>query len=163
MILGNDQTCEVKGIGNIKLKVTNGNIKILTKVRYIPKIRRNLISLGLLESKGYKFSSKSGVLKVTKGSRTIMEAKRRNSLYYLMAETVTGSVNITQSESMSSWHCRLGHVGEKGIKELGKQGAIKLSVSEGLGRCEPCILGKAKKLPFATGKHSSTAPFKWSL
>ena len=99
---------------------------------------------------------------MTKDSRIIMEAKRRNSLYYLMAETITKSLYVTQLESLDSWHSRLRHVGEKGIRELVKQGVIKLSISEGLGRCEPCILGKAKKLPFATGKHNSTAPFMYT-
>lgn len=96
---------------------------------------------------------------MTKDSRVIMEAKRRNSLYYLMAETVTGSLNVTQQDSLDSWHSRSGHVGERGIRELVRQGAIKLNGSEGLRRCEPCILGKAKKLPFASGKHISTTPF----
>ena len=151
VILGNDQTCEVKGVGSIKLKVMDGSIKVLTEVRYIPQIKRNLISLGLLESKGYNFSSESGILKVTKDSRVIMEAKRRNSLYYLQAETVVGSAHITYSQSMGCWHTRLGHVGEKGIRLLAKQGAIKINGSEGLKKCEPCILGKARKLSFSSG------------
>lgn len=115
-------------------------------------IKRNLISLGMLESKGYKFDSGDGVLRVTKGSRVIMEAKRKNSLYYLMAETLTDAVNVTQSQSMDLWHTRQGHVGEKGIRELAKQGVLKLGALESLKKCEPCILGKAKKLPFASGK-----------
>lgn len=34
IMLGNDWTCEVKGIGEIKLKMTNGGIKTLTEVRF---------------------------------------------------------------------------------------------------------------------------------
>ena len=35
VMLENDQTCEVKGIGEIRLKMINGSIKILTEVRFI--------------------------------------------------------------------------------------------------------------------------------
>ena len=162
-MLGNDQVCEVKGIGEIKLKMSNGSIKIQTEVRFIPKIRRNLISIGVLESKGYKFESADGILRVTKNSRIIMEAKRRNTLYYLLAETMigAGAVLFSQIVNMDSWHARLGHVGEKGIGALARQGAIKVGASDSIGRCESCILGKAKKLPYATGRHSSTAPFMY--
>ncbi|KAL1535775.1 Retrovirus-related Pol polyprotein from transposon TNT 1-94 [Salvia divinorum] len=162
VILGNDQTCEVKGIGDINLKVLDVSIKILMGVRYIPKIKRNLISLGLLESKGCSFNSESGVLKVMKNSRVILEARRKNSLYYLMAETLTGSVNSAQSSSLDFWHARLGHVGEKGIRQLEKQGAIEVRDSEGLKKCESCILGKAKKLSFPSGRHTSTGPFMYA-
>ncbi|XP_042064265.1 uncharacterized mitochondrial protein AtMg00300-like [Salvia splendens] len=91
-----------------------------------------------------------------------MEAKRKHSLYYLMAETVIGSANVAQHESLSSWHSRLDNVGEKGINELAKQGVIKIDAYDGLKKCEPCILGKAKKLPFTSGKHTSTTPFAYA-
>lgn len=42
----------VKGKGTIKLKLHDDYAKLLTNVRYIPELKRNLISLGTLEGKG---------------------------------------------------------------------------------------------------------------
>ena len=44
--LGNNKVCDVKGIGSIRLKMQDQSIKLLTDVRYIPEVKRNLISLG---------------------------------------------------------------------------------------------------------------------
>lgn len=93
-MLGNDQLCKVHGIGSIKLRMFDGTCKILTDVRFFPKLKRNLISLGALEAKGYEFKSQGGVLLVLKGSRVIMKGKRNNSLYYLEAKTVIGEVTV---------------------------------------------------------------------
>ncbi|KAL1540303.1 hypothetical protein AAHA92_24674 [Salvia divinorum] len=73
VLLGNDQVCSVRGIGSIRLKLHDHAVKLLTDVRFIPNIKRNLISLGALESKGYEFCSKNGCLEVSKSSRIVMK------------------------------------------------------------------------------------------
>lgn len=40
VLLGNDQVCSVQGLGSIKLKLHDHSVKMLTDVRFIPKIRR---------------------------------------------------------------------------------------------------------------------------
>lgn len=57
VILGNNQVCYIKGVGTMKLKGDDGIVVALTGVRYIPDVKRNLISLGFLERKGCSFSS----------------------------------------------------------------------------------------------------------
>ena len=52
VIMDNDQTCEILGKGKIKLKLHDGTIHFLNEVRFVPKLKRNLISVGLLESNG---------------------------------------------------------------------------------------------------------------
>lgn len=44
----------------------DGIVIMLTNVRYVPGLKRNPISLGLLDSMGYGYSSKNGVLHITK-------------------------------------------------------------------------------------------------
>jgi hypothetical protein len=41
--MGNDISCKVVGIGSIRIKMFDGTIKILTDVRHVPDIRKNLI------------------------------------------------------------------------------------------------------------------------
>lgn len=42
-------SCRVVGIGRMALRYFDGDVKILNNVRHIPDLRRNLISLGVLE------------------------------------------------------------------------------------------------------------------
>ena len=50
--MGNDTYSLVKGIGSIKIINNDGTQVVLTDVRYMPNMTRNLISLGTLEDKG---------------------------------------------------------------------------------------------------------------
>lgn len=67
VILGNDKACKVKSIGSVKLRMHDGSYKILQQVRYVPDLKRNLISLGTLESNGHSFKSENGIMRVLKG------------------------------------------------------------------------------------------------
>ena len=43
---------KVMGIGTVKVKMYDGAVRILTNVRHVPKLRRGLISLGMLDTLG---------------------------------------------------------------------------------------------------------------
>ena len=45
------------------------------------------------------------------------------------------------------WHCRLGHIGVKRMKNLHADGFSKLLDFESLDTCEPCLVGKMTKTP----------------
>ena len=47
------------------------------------------------------------------------------------------------------WHCRLGHIGVKRMKKLHVDGLLESLDYESLGACEPCLMGKMTKTPFA--------------
>lgn len=152
----------VKGVGDIKLKLHDGSVKILPEVRYIPSLKRNLISLGMLEARGYGFKSENGELSVTKGENVILKGFRNHSLYYLDVKPVIGTSNITTMGDMDLWHMRLCHIGQTGLNQLIKHGAIpKLKNSE-MKMCEHCILGKSKKAPYQKGIHTSRKPLDYA-
>ena len=85
VLMGDNSPCQIEGKGSIRIKMFDGTIRTLTDVRYIPKMKRNLISLSALDDQGYKYSGGGGVLKVTKGSLVVMKGdiKKANGLYYL--------------------------------------------------------------------------------
>lgn len=83
VLLGNDHSCRVKGLGSVKLRMHDGVNIIVTNVIYIPELRRNLISMGMLDSMGYKFQSEGGNMIVSRNDTTVMKGIRRNDLYYL--------------------------------------------------------------------------------
>ncbi|GJU34519.1 retrovirus-related pol polyprotein from transposon TNT 1-94 [Tanacetum coccineum] len=51
--LGDNRTCTIKGTWNVKIRLHDGSSFILEDVRYVPGLRRSLISLGTLEKEGY--------------------------------------------------------------------------------------------------------------
>ena len=61
-------------------------------------LKKNLISLGTLDSNGYKLSAEGGVLRVNKGSLVVMKGKKVNTLYILQGSTVTGDAAVSMSE-----------------------------------------------------------------
>ena len=62
--MGNKTLSKVKGIGSIRIKNENDMDFVLTDVRYIPEMDRNLLSLGTFEKAGYSFESKDGILSI---------------------------------------------------------------------------------------------------
>ena len=52
-------------------------VRELKKVRYAPQVKKNLISVGTLESLSHAVSVRDGVLKITRGSMVVMKGVRR--------------------------------------------------------------------------------------
>ena len=92
----------------------------MTEVRYVPSLKKNLISLGALESKGLIVTLKYGGLKIMSGSLVVMKNIRRNNLYYYQDSIIIGTTTIAStedkvSEATKMWYMRLGHIGEKSL------------------------------------------------
>ena len=51
------------------MKMFDGHMRTLKDVRRVPDLRKNLLSLGVLEAHEYKFIGTDGALKITKNSR----------------------------------------------------------------------------------------------
>ncbi|KAL4271878.1 hypothetical protein GQ457_13G029750 [Hibiscus cannabinus] len=157
--MGNDNACKTVGIGSIRLKNQDGSTRVLTNVRYVPSLKKNLISLGALESKGSVVTLRDGVLKVTSGALVLMKGIRKNNLYYYQGSTVIGAVAAaSEGDNLDStllWHMRLGHAGEKSLQILAKQGLLKGAKACKLQFCEHCVLGKQKRVKFGTAIHDT--------
>ncbi|CAN1141484.1 Retrovirus-related Pol polyprotein from transposon TNT 1-94 [Linum perenne] len=54
VLMGDNSSCKVAGIRSVQIKMFDGAVRTLTDVRHIPDLKRNLISLSTLDSKGYK-------------------------------------------------------------------------------------------------------------
>jgi len=65
-------------------------------VRYVPKIKTNLISVGVLEIQGLEFTGRDGVFKLFKGFMVVLKGVRCNNLYYLKGNTVTRQLQLIQ-------------------------------------------------------------------
>ena len=62
----------------------------MKEVRYVPQLKRNLISVGDLEALGLDVSIRESVLKMTRHSMVVLKVVRLKNFYYLKGNTVTG-------------------------------------------------------------------------
>ena len=51
----NNMPCKIIGSGSIKIRMHDDIIRTLSNIRHVPDLKKNLISLGTLDSYGYKF------------------------------------------------------------------------------------------------------------
>ena len=56
--MGNNEACNIVGIRSVTMKLKDGTLKLLTNVRHVPRLKRNLISLGMLNSLGCEYQRK---------------------------------------------------------------------------------------------------------
>lgn len=164
VVLGNNKACQVRGIGSIRFKMHDGTEKLINNIRYVPELKRNLISLGVLDQLGYTFKANNGNLTVSKGALILMRGVRSNGLYVLSAKTIVGSLDISEAQNLSQpniWHLRLAHISEKGLYELNKQGLLKSLQHTSVGLCEDCLRGKATRVRFQKGLHVSKEPLDY--
>ncbi|KAH1073512.1 hypothetical protein J1N35_025840 [Gossypium stocksii] len=76
-LMGNNASCKITSVGTIKVKMFDGVVRILNDIRHVPELKRNLISLSTLDSKGYKYIVESGVLNISNGSLVVMKGQRK--------------------------------------------------------------------------------------
>ena len=90
--MGDDRPCRMEGICTILVKMFYEMVWELKDVRYVPQLKRNLISIGALKALGLEVSIRDEVLKMVKGSMVVLKNIRCNNLYYLKGSMVTGQV-----------------------------------------------------------------------
>ena len=87
-------------------------------------LKKNLLSLGQLDSDGCKIQVHDGVMKIVNGALVVMKAEKiAANMYMLKGETQQeGEVSIASAssaeESTIMWHLKLGHMSEQGLKIL---------------------------------------------
>nr|KYP45633.1 Retrovirus-related Pol polyprotein from transposon TNT 1-94 [Cajanus cajan] len=140
--LADDEALDIAGMGDINLRTFAGIIWTLKDVRYIPRLKRMLISMGMLDVQGYRVT-RDGQWKVVKGNLVVARDWKKGTLY--MVELPAEEVNSFSDDvghSSTLWHQRLGHMSEKGMKILVSKGKIPKLKEVEVGFCEPCVFGK---------------------
>lgn len=153
--MANHTHSEIKGIGSIRIQNDDQSTVLISNVRYVPSMTRNLISMGTLEDQGCWFQSRNGSLKVTKGCLTLLKGEKVGTLYILQGKVVAGSANAVVSSKNESklWHSRLCHMSKKNTDLLIKKGCLEADKMKGFEFCEDCVYGKSHKVSFGQGKH----------
>ncbi|GJT62118.1 retrovirus-related pol polyprotein from transposon TNT 1-94 [Tanacetum coccineum] len=140
---------------------TSWKIVTLKGVRYSPKLKKDLISVGTLEYKGFEVREKDGVMKIISGVLIVMKGIQKiNNMYHYKGRTVVGNVAAIidgdrNSEAVKLWHMRLRHAKEKSLNLLIKQGLLKGLSSYKLDLYEHCINEKTTRVKFGITIHKT--------
>ncbi|KAG8472722.1 hypothetical protein CXB51_034750 [Gossypium anomalum] len=140
VLMGNNVSCKITGVGTIKVKMFDGVIRTLSDVRHVPELKRNLISLSTLASKGYRYTAESRVLKISKA---------------------VASSSLSNDDITKLWHMRLGHMSENDMVELSKRGLLDGQGICKLNFCEHCVFGKQKRVRFTRGIHNTKGTLEY--
>ena len=116
---------------------------------------RNIISVSCLDMDGFSFIIKNNAITIHREDIFYGNALLNNGLYVLNLETNKSidniykkRVKINELNPTYFWHCRLGHVNEKRISRLHKDGILGSFDFESYETCESCLRGKMTKSPF---------------
>ncbi|PHU15676.1 hypothetical protein BC332_16881 [Capsicum chinense] len=133
--------------GDVCIKTPAGNQWTLEDVRYIPGFKKNLISVGQLDSTGYATEFGKGSWKIVKGDMVVARGTKFGTLY-----TTAGCINmdvVAEGASGSClWHNRLGHMSAKRMKMLVAKRALEGMKFVDMGLCESYVMGKQKRVSF---------------
>lgn len=114
--------------------------------------------MGILDENGFNIKVEACTMKVVKGSMVLMKGLRKNGLYILQAKTVIGQDSSVQDKATARtwlWHRRLGHISDRGLQELEKQGLLGSEKLTKLGFCEDCVMGKSHRVRFGQDIHKT--------
>lgn len=150
---GDGSRVGICGIGSIVMEGRDRQHKVLTNVYYIPRLKSNIISLGLLEEAGCDVRLWNGRLTVVdpEGTLVMSSPRSKNRLYMLKLSVVSPiCLHMNMDDESWMWHSRFGHLNFRALRELGrKQMVAGMPLVDSVEQvCDGCTLGKQHCKPF---------------
>ena len=100
----------------------DGTVRTIEKVRHVNILKKNILSLGQIDSLGCKTHVENGIMKIAKGTLVLIEAEKTNANMFILKEEILQKVDAcvvsNREESTMMWHLKLGHMSEQGLKIL---------------------------------------------
>ncbi|GFY86964.1 hypothetical protein Acr_05g0006030 [Actinidia rufa] len=98
--MANNTASRVVGRGSVRFRMADGrSVVTLTEVRHVPNLRKNLISIGMLDAKGCSFEASGGILRVSKENKEMLWERRLEGLYRLEGNVQTGGATVRHGSS----------------------------------------------------------------
>lgn len=151
---GDDSKVEVKGRGNILIRLKDGRQQFISNVYYMPNMRSNILSLGQLLEKGYDIHMKDHNLSI-KNDKNNLIAKvpmTKNRMFMINIQNdVAKCLKACYKDASWLWHLRFGHLNFGGLELLSKKKMVRglPSINHPDQLCEGCLLGKQFRKPFS--------------
>ncbi|GJR08587.1 retrovirus-related pol polyprotein from transposon TNT 1-94 [Tanacetum coccineum] len=159
----NDHELKIIGIGSVMVKMHDGTVRTIRDVRHVEGLKKNLLSLGQLDDLGCKVEIQNKIMKVIKGALVLMKGEKvAANLYQLKGEIMKEAEASVASHSPShrvavSWHQKLGHMSEQGMKILVERKLIPGLTKVSLPFCEYCVISKQHRLKFKASNSRSVS------
>ncbi|GJT41749.1 retrovirus-related pol polyprotein from transposon TNT 1-94 [Tanacetum coccineum] len=160
LYMGNSATADIKGEGDVILKMTSEKELKLTNVLYVPEIRKNLVSGWLLNKFGFRLVFESDKFVLSKNQMYVGRGYAMNGMFKLNVMVVKNEINKMNSsayliESSNVWHGRLGHVNFNSMRRLIKFNSIPNFHIDSKYKCETCVEAKLTRTPFKSVKRTT--------
>lgn len=150
IIIGDNATYLVKGIWIGTLHLNQGQTHHLQEVLYVPDWKKNLVSIFVMEDKGFKVTFIDGKVHVWKRNpRDAFTLGFKVEGLYQVGESSLGAMTCDTSLQSELWHQRFAHLHFKALPDVRKMVTSMLefnlnheSVYQG------CEAGKHRRGPF---------------
>jgi transposase InsO family protein len=159
IFVGDGNKVEVEAIGNFRLLLKTGFYLNLYETFVVPSFRRNLVSISALDKYGFTCTFGDGKFGLSLNSKQVgsgflsvydnLYSLDVNSSYLEALHTDTRSLKrkLTNHNSASLWHKRLGHISKRRIERLVSNEILEpLHDFSDLNNCVNCIKGKQTNL-----------------
>jgi hypothetical protein len=153
--VGNGAKVATIAVGTFHLPLPSGLVLELNNYYCISALCKNIISSSCLEEvDGYEIIIKNKHCSIYYNGIFYAHCPLVNGLYVLVLEDKSvyyinaKRVRLNYLNPTFIWHCRLGHINEKHIERLHKDGLLSSVDFESFDTCESCLLWKMTKAPF---------------
>ena len=159
--VGNGARVVALAIGIYTLSLPSGLILDLKDCYFVPALTKNIISISCLDLDDFMIITKNKSCSLYLADVFYGAGHLTNGLYILDLENPVFNINTKQPKiddlrNSYLWHCRLGHINDKPINKLYKNGYLGSFDYESFDTCESCLLGKMTKTPFIGKGERST-------
>ncbi|KAL0427499.1 UNVERIFIED_CONTAM: hypothetical protein Slati_2924700 [Sesamum latifolium] len=150
--LGDGKAVAAEAVGSLRLVVSN-HIRIdLKDCYFVPSIVKNIISIPMLDSEGFKFLINKSYFYLVFDDVYHLLGTLVNGLYILQQSnlimTAQHKCKVDNHENVQIWHTRLGHISKDRISRLVDSKNLEIDNLDHLPTCESCLKGKMTKKPF---------------
>ncbi|GJW99868.1 retrovirus-related pol polyprotein from transposon TNT 1-94 [Tanacetum coccineum] len=160
LYMGNSATADIKGEGDVVLKMTSKKELKLTNVLYVSEIRKNLVSGWLLNKFGFRLVFESDKFVLSKNQVYVGKGYAMNGMFKLNVMVVKNEINKMNSsayliESSNVWHARLRHVNFNSLHRLIKFNSIPNYHIDSKYKCETFVEAKLTRTSFKSVKRTT--------
>eukprot|EP00253_Pinus_taeda_P015802 PITA_15802 len=119
IVLGDNMKYPMKGVGNVSLKLNQGNTIHLQDVLYVVDLKKNLVSISAMEDKGYKVTFNDGNVRVWKNNvKDAFTLGFRVDSLYQVDGSLLGVMSCDTSLQSELWRRRFAHLHYKALPDV---------------------------------------------
>jgi hypothetical protein len=150
---GDNSAVDIRGRGTVLFHCKSGEHRALTDVYYIPKLRKNIISIGQLDERGCQVLIDDGILHIRDRERKLLaKVHRANNRLYVLELRIARPICLAakHDDEARRWHARFGHISFDALTSLAQRCMVRglplITHAEEL--CDNYLAGKLRRLPF---------------